>query len=67
MTTRYVLLNISKPTDKTYEIEDVLNEMAEEDWEVVGYSAHGWRGVIQPGFSHLILLKQSTETLPKRR
>ena len=62
MATQYKLLNIEKAEGKTNEVEAKINEMAAEGWEVVGYSAHGWRGLASAGFSHLILLKRSTST-----
>jgi hypothetical protein len=59
MATEYKLLNVEKPEDRTHEVEAMINELGCEGWEVVGYSAHGWRGIMEPGFNHLILFKRS--------
>lgn len=58
MPSEYLLLNTHKAEDKTHEAEDEINAYAEEGWEVVGYSAHGWRGVATAGFNHLILMRR---------
>ena len=57
---QYRLLNIHRAEDKTHEAEAVINKQAEKGWEVVGYSAFGWRGITKPGFSHLVLFKRSS-------
>jgi hypothetical protein len=58
MATLYKLLNVEKPEGKTHEVEAQINNFAKDGWEVVGYSAFGWRGAFQAGFSHLILFKR---------
>ena len=54
----YRLLKIEKPGDKIRDVEDAINDMADRGWEVVGYSAHGWRGISVPTYSHLVLFRR---------
>jgi len=54
----YQLLNVERAESKTHEVEDMINDLAEEGWRVVGYSTHGWRGIAQAGFSHLVLFER---------
>jgi hypothetical protein len=54
----YRLLNVQRAESKTDEVEDIINDQADEGWRVAGYSAQGWRGVMQAGFSHLVLFER---------
>ncbi len=55
---KYRLLKIEKPGDKTRDVEDAINDMADRGWEVVGYSANVARGISVPTYSHLVLFRR---------
>lgn len=67
MPSEYVLLNLVRPDDKTYEVEVIINRLAQEGWEVVGYSAPGWRGAVHPSYTHLVLLRRDARPVEEGR
>jgi len=56
---QYKLLSVNKSVNRTVEVEEAINELSEQGWEAVGYSAAGFRGFVQAEFIHMILFKKT--------